>query len=174
MNQPASTIQAIMSAPIVVVGAGLAGLTAAIHLAERGLDVVLCESHPAFLGGRTRAREPYRFRWKGRLYEQSFDHGQHCIWTQYWNMRGLLDRFGIFTRNVGPCDHARYLFDDGRAVQRLVPFNINPSEKHPTLLHFLVHLAQATRTPGWRRTDTVRLAAALPRLATAPRARPKS
>jgi len=51
------------SPPVVVLGAGLAGLTAAIHLAERGVDVVLCEAHPTFLGGRTRAREPYAFRW---------------------------------------------------------------------------------------------------------------
>jgi isorenieratene synthase len=156
-----------MSDPVVVVGAGLAGLTAAIHLAERGLDVVLCESHPAFLGGRTRARNPYRFRWKGRLYEQSFDHGQHCIWTQYWNMRAMLARLGIFARGVGPCDQARYLFDDGLEVHRLAPFNINPSDKHPTLLHFLAHLVQATRVPGWRQADTLRLAAALPRLASA-------
>jgi uncharacterized protein with NAD-binding domain and iron-sulfur cluster len=64
---------------IVVVGAGLAGLTAAIHLSERGLDVLLCESHPDFLGGRTRAREPYGFRWNGVEHEHSFDHGQHCF-----------------------------------------------------------------------------------------------
>lgn len=156
-----------MPDPVVVVGAGLAGLTAAIHLAERGLDVVLCESHPTFLGGRTRAREPYRFRWNGRLFQQSFDHGQHCIWTQYWNMQALLDRLGIFKLGVRPCEHARYLFDDGGAVHRLLPFDINPTNKHPTLLHFLAHLAQATRVPGWKQADTLRLAAALPRLVTA-------
>ena len=156
-----------MSDPIVVVGAGLAGLTTAIHLAERGLNVVLCELHPSFLGGRTRARKPYRFRCRGRTYTQSFDHGQHCMWTQYWNMRALLERLGIFSRAVRPCDSARYLFDDGAAVHRLGLLNINPDDKHPTLLHFLTHMARATRVPGWKQRDTLRLAAALPRLAAA-------
>jgi carotenoid phi-ring synthase / carotenoid chi-ring synthase len=156
-----------MSGSIVVVGAGLAGLTAAIHLAERGLEVVLCEQHPAFLGGRTRARKPYRFWCHGRPYTQSFDHGQHCMWTQYWNMRALLERLGIFSHAVRPCDSARYLFDDGAAVHRLAPLNIDPTNKHPTLLHFVGHMARATLVPGWTRADTLRLAAALPRLAAA-------
>ena len=156
-----------MSDPIVVVGAGLAGLTTAIHLAERGLPVVLCESHPTFLGGRTRARRPSRFRHQGRAYTQSFDHGQHCMWTQYWNMRALLDRLGILAHAVRPCESARYLFDDGTLVHRLAPLNINPNDKHPTLLHFLAHMARATRVPGWKQADLLRLAAALPRLAAA-------
>jgi len=149
---------------IVVVGAGLAGLTAAIHLAERGLDVVLCESHRDFLGGRTRARKPYRFRWKGEEHEQSFDHGQHCMWTQYWNMRSLLDRLGIFARAVRPCQTTRYLFDDGDAVRRLAPFNVNPNHPQPTMFHFLSHMARATRAPGWTHMDSLRLVAALPKL----------
>jgi isorenieratene synthase len=156
-----------MPGPIVVVGAGLAGLTAAIHLAERGLEVVLCEKHPHVLGGRTRARSPYRFRCHRRPFTQSFDHGQHCLWTQYWNLRALLERLGVFAGAVRPCDSARYLFDDGTMVHRLAPLNINPGDKHPTLLHFLAHMARATRVPGWGQGDTLRLAAALPRLAAA-------
>jgi isorenieratene synthase len=153
------------SSQVVVVGAGLAGLSAAIHLAERGVDVLLCEAHPDFLGGRTRAREPYRFRWQGEEHTHSFDHGQHCMWSQYWNMRALLQRLGIFARHVQPCDSTRYLFDDGRDVHRLAPFNVDPADPQPTLLHFLAHMIGAMRAPGWRRADTLRLAMALPRLA---------
>jgi isorenieratene synthase len=149
-----------------VVGSGLAGLTAAIHLAERGLDVTLCEAHPTFLGGRTRAREPYRFCWRGHEYEQSFDHGQHCMWTQYWNMRSLLVRLGLFDKAVRPCDAARYLFDDGEIVHRLAPLNVSPTDPHPTLVHFAAHIAQAMRVPGWTAADSLRLASALPKLAS--------
>ena len=81
---------------VIVVGAGLAGMSAALHLAERGVPVLLCEAHPDWLGGRTRARDPYTFTWNGERHTQSFDHGQHCIWTQYWNMRALLER-SVFT-----------------------------------------------------------------------------
>lgn len=147
-----------------MVGAGLAGLTAAIHLAERGLEVTLCESHPDFLGGRTRAREPYRFRWRGAEHEQSFDHGQHCMWAQYWNMRALLERLGMFERAVRPCEQTRYLFDDGDVVHRLAPFNVNPADPQPTMLHFLLHMASAMRVPGWSQGDSLRLLRALPRL----------
>jgi isorenieratene synthase len=147
------------------VGAGLAGLTAAIHLAERGLDVLLCEAHPDFLGGRTRARSRYTFRWKGERHEQSFDHGQHCMWSQYWNMRALLERLDIFARCVRPCSTTRYLFDDGATVHRLAPFNVDPAQPQPTLLHFLLHMMGAMRAPAWRQSDTLRLARALPRLA---------
>ncbi|HLK37310.1 MAG TPA: FAD-dependent oxidoreductase [Polyangiaceae bacterium] len=153
------------SPPVVVLGAGLAGLTAAIHLAERGVDVVLCEAHPTFLGGRTRAREPYAFRWKGQLYTHSFDHGQHCMWAQYWNMRAMLDRLGILAHSVRPCETTGYLFDDGRTVHRLAPFDVNPSNLQPTLLHFLRHLMRAVRVPGWSPADSLKAAMALPRLA---------
>jgi choline dehydrogenase-like flavoprotein len=150
--------------PILVVGAGLAGLTAAIHLAERGLDVVLLESHPDFLGGRTRAREPYRFSWNGVEHVHSFDHGQHCMWAQYWNMRALLARLGL-DRNVRSCETTRYLVDDGETVHRLQPFDVDPARPPRTLLHFLAHLAKATRVPGWSAGDSAQLVAALPRLA---------
>lgn len=155
---------ATRSKPIVVVGAGLAGLTAAIHLAERGLEVVLVESHPEFLGGRTRGRAPYRFAWNGVEHEHSFDHGQHCLWAQYWNMRALLARLGL-DRNVRSCETTRYLVDDGELVHRLQPFDVDPARPPRSLLHFLMHLAEATRVPGWGTVDTARLAAALPRLA---------
>lgn len=152
--------------PILVVGAGLAGLTAAIHLAERGLDVVLVEAHPEFLGGRTRGRSPYRFAWNGVTHEHSFDHGQHCLWAQYWNMRALLARLGL-DRNVRSCETTRYLVDDGTTVHRLQPFDVDPGRPPRSLIHFLAHLAKATRVPGWTAADTARLATALPRLAVA-------
>lgn len=152
---------------VVVVGAGLAGLTAAIHLAERGVDVLLCEAHPEFLGGRTRARRPYRFDWNGRTYTHSFDHGQHCMWSQYWNMKALLARVGVLATNVRPCDTTRYLFDDGSTVHRLAPFDVHPARRPASLFHFFAHMTSAMRVPGWSVADTRRLLTALPRLAVA-------
>jgi uncharacterized protein with NAD-binding domain and iron-sulfur cluster len=153
-----------MTKPIVVVGAGLAGLSAAIHLAEAKLDVLLVEAHPDFLGGRTRAREPYRFHHAGVEETHSFDHGQHCMWAQYWNMRALLERLGIYQRSVRQCETTRYLVDDGDTVHRLTPFNVNPAKTPLSLFHFFAHLGDAMRVPGWTTADSARLAVALPRL----------
>src|SRR5215471_6180708 len=101
---------------IVVIGGGLAGLTAALHLAEGGVDVTVCEAHPSFVGGRTRARSPYRFAWRGAVHEHSLDHGQHCMWFQYYNMRRLLERLGIWSWAVRECTSTRYIVDKGERV----------------------------------------------------------
>ncbi|MBM9467981.1 FAD-dependent oxidoreductase [Nakamurella leprariae] len=69
---------------VVVAGGGLAGIAAAVGLAERGVRVTLIEPHPQ-LGGRVRA-------WPvgdGR----SMSRGFHAFFRQYYNLRALLRRF---------------------------------------------------------------------------------
>ena len=152
---------------IIVIGAGLAGLSAAIHLAQRGLPVTLCEAHPRFLGGRTRQREPYSFSWNGERHVHTLDHGQHCMWFQYWNMRALLDRVGILATSARHCDTTCYVIDHGEVVHRTTPFDVNPDRVPPTLAHFLLHLGQATRPPGMRARDWIALLSAWPKLLSA-------
>ena len=71
---------------VVVVGGGIAGLTAALGLAERGIRVTLLEREDA-LGGRVRswpvdvAGEP------GRM-----SRGFHAFFRQYYNLRAVLRR----------------------------------------------------------------------------------
>ena len=68
----------------VVVGGGLAGITTALVLAERGWDVTLAEARPR-LGGRATS---YR---RGEL---TVDNGQHVFLRCCTAYRGLLDRLG--------------------------------------------------------------------------------
>ncbi|MER7442599.1 hydroxysqualene dehydroxylase HpnE [Micromonospora avicenniae] len=72
------------SGGVCVVGGGLAGITAAIRLADLGLPVTLLESR-AELGGAT-----YSFR-RGGL---TVDTGQHVFLRCYHAYRGLLERLG--------------------------------------------------------------------------------
>ncbi|MEJ7734306.1 MAG: FAD-dependent oxidoreductase [Polyangiaceae bacterium] len=98
---------------VVVIGAGLAGLSAALHLAERGVDVTVCERHPRYLGGRTRQRDGYQFELGGETFRHSLDHGQHCMWFQYHNMRALLRRLGILESAARACEYTCYVLDEG-------------------------------------------------------------
>jgi uncharacterized protein with NAD-binding domain and iron-sulfur cluster len=70
---------------VAVVGGGLAGITAAIDLAEAGLDVVLLEARQR-LGG---AASSYQ---RG---EMTIDNGQHVILRCCDAYRGLLTRLGV-------------------------------------------------------------------------------
>ncbi|WP_199432330.1 hydroxysqualene dehydroxylase HpnE [Qaidamihabitans albus] len=73
-----------MTARMVVVGGGLAGLTAACDLADRGFRVTLLESR-ARLGGAT-----FSFDRDGL----AVDNGQHVLLRCYSEYRGLLARLG--------------------------------------------------------------------------------
>ena len=70
----------------VVVGGGIAGLTAATALAERGVAVTLVEAQPT-LGGRVRA-------WPVEVGGEptTMSRGFHAFFRQYYNLRALLRR----------------------------------------------------------------------------------
>ncbi len=72
---------------IVVVGGGIAGASAAVVLAERGLPVVICEAADR-LGGRLGAHP--RTLPDGTV--QWVDHGFHGFFRQYYNWRRILRR----------------------------------------------------------------------------------
>ncbi|MGV9977554.1 hydroxysqualene dehydroxylase [Micromonospora wenchangensis] len=70
----------------VVVGGGIAGMSAAVVLAERGVDVTVLEAAPT-LGGRLGA-------WPEALADgsQLNEHGFHAFFRQYYNWRSILRR----------------------------------------------------------------------------------
>ena len=72
-------------APVVVIGAGLAGLTAALDLAEHGIPTTLVERRP-FPGGKT-----FSF----RDADVELDNGQHITLRCCTAYAGLLERLGL-------------------------------------------------------------------------------
>ncbi|MBX7264961.1 FAD-dependent oxidoreductase [Micromonospora sp. Llam7] len=71
----------------VVVGGGIAGMSAAVVLAERGVEVTVLEASPA-LGGRLGA-------WPETLADGTRltnEHGFHAFFRQYYNWRNILRR----------------------------------------------------------------------------------
>ena len=75
---------------VAVLGAGLAGLSAALTLARRGFSVTLFEKN-AYLGGKIGA-------WPVRLSSgetQFVEHGFHAFFRHYHNLNAFLDSLGL-------------------------------------------------------------------------------
>ncbi|MBN1311925.1 MAG: FAD-dependent oxidoreductase [Anaerolineae bacterium] len=79
--------------PVVVVGSGLAGLSAAIHLAARDVPPLLLEADSEWAGGRLCGGPPDTFEYQGRVWTFPTEHGVHALWGNYDNMRALFNRF---------------------------------------------------------------------------------
>jgi isorenieratene synthase len=78
---------------VIVIGGGLAGLTAAAHLSERGVRPLVLESNQRWLGGRLAGGEDETFTHNGQTWAFPSEHGIHGLWGGYVNMRATIDRF---------------------------------------------------------------------------------
>jgi carotenoid phi-ring synthase / carotenoid chi-ring synthase len=125
----------------IVVGAGIAGLTAATGLAERGVGVDIIEREE-YLGGRVGAwSEQYRG------IEVGMNRGFHAFFRQYYNLRSLLRRVDPRLSMLTPVDDYPLIDGDGRrdsfrGLPRTPPWNA---------------LAFALRSPTFRLHDLVRI-----------------
>jgi squalene-associated FAD-dependent desaturase len=134
----------------VVVGGGLAGITAALALQETGADVVLFEARPR-LGGATCSFQ------RGDLI---VDNGQHVFLRCCTAYRGLLERLGVA--------------GDVRIQQRFDVTVLTPDGRRgrlrraalPGPLHLLPALARYELLPPADRLRAVRAALALQRVDT--------
>jgi carotenoid phi-ring synthase / carotenoid chi-ring synthase len=109
--------------PVVVAGGGIAGIAAAVGLAERGVPVILIEPHDQ-LGGRVRA-------WP---LAHGADHvtmsrGFHAFFRQYYNLRALLRRADPELRSLVPLADYPLISADGHtdsfaSIPRTPPVNL--------------------------------------------------
>lgn len=76
-----------MSAPVVVIGAGFAGLSAAVHLADAGRRVVVLESSPRLGGRASTFADPAT--------GERVDNGQHVLFGCYRETYAFLKRLGM-------------------------------------------------------------------------------
>jgi isorenieratene synthase len=74
------------SRPVVVAGGGIAGIAAAVGLAERGVPVIMVEPHNQ-LGGRVRSWSVVHAN-----DQLTMSRGFHAFFRQYYNLRALLRR----------------------------------------------------------------------------------
>ena len=92
-----------------IIGGGVAGLTAALHLAERGLHPHLLETHPQFVGGRMAGGETVTLDHAGQTWHFRAEHGVHGIWNPYVNLKATLARHNL-TPNFIPAIEENWLY----------------------------------------------------------------
>jgi len=98
---------ASVDGPVLVAGGGIAGMAAAVGLAERGVPVILVEPFPQ-LGGRVRA-------WPVQHGNDAvtMSRGFHAFFRQYYNLRGLLRRIDPGLRRLTPLVDYPLVLADG-------------------------------------------------------------
>ena len=103
------------SFPVVIIGSGIAGLSAALHLAERGLAPLILEADSQYPGGRLSGGEPDEFDYGGRHWSFPSEHGIHALAGPYDNTRAMFDRFlDIELRSSG---HEDWIMRWGRRIE---------------------------------------------------------
>ena len=133
---------ALSSRPsVVVVGGGIAGLTAATALAERGVAVKLVENQH-YLGGRVGGWTEHH-----NGVDLAMNRGFHAFFRQYYNLRALLRRVDPQLRMLTPVKD--YPLIDGAG--RRDSFRGLPSTPPWNALAF------ALRSPTFRPSDLVRI-----------------
>jgi len=98
------------------VGGGIAGLTAALHLAERGVRATVLEAD-ARAGGRLKGGAPVEFEHAGRTWRFGTEHGVHGIWSPYRNLQAMWARHNLRPVLV-PAREEEWLLGLGRWVRR--------------------------------------------------------
>jgi isorenieratene synthase len=130
LNEPDETkpLQHSGGKKIAVVGGGIAGISAASNLAERGFQVTLFEKEN-YLGGKLGA---WTFESHGETLHM--EHGFHAFFRQYYNLLDFMKRLGIY-ENLIPIDDYVILFGKGekQGFNDLDPtpgFNVLDLKKH--------------------------------------------
>src|SRR5215213_1403979 len=101
----------LWSPDTIVIGGGIAGLSAALHLAERGLKPLILEADETFIGGRLAGGETVQI----GNYSFRLEHGVHGIWSQYRNLQAMLARHHVQPAFV-PAQDENWIYKAGSFV----------------------------------------------------------
>ncbi|PWH13169.1 MAG: hypothetical protein DDG60_10795 [Anaerolineae bacterium] len=117
---------------IIIIGAGVAGLTAALHLAERGIFPLVLESDPRFLGGRLAGSETINI--QGTTFR--LEHGVHGIWSPYVNFQAMLARHNLRPVLI-PAQEETWIYHHHKHIRRAEVGHAIRSSWFPAPLHYL-------------------------------------
>lgn len=116
---------------VIVVGAGLAGLTAALHLAERGLTVQVLEADIR-AGGRVSGKDAVEI----DGWQFPSEHGVHGIWSGYVNLQATLARHRIRPVFV-PAQEEDWIYRRGNSIKKAAVGSAIRQSWFPAPFHYL-------------------------------------
>ena len=115
----------------IIIGGGVAGLTAALHLAERGLKLLILEADER-AGGRLSGKEDIVI--NGHCF--SNEHGVHGIWSSYVNLNHMLKRHEILPQLI-PANEEQWIYRTNNLVRRAPIGSIIRHSRLPAPLHYI-------------------------------------
>lgn len=143
----------------VVIGGGIAGLVAALRLAQRGLKPLVLEAHETQIGGRLRDEPPVSFEQNGQTWSFSQEHGVHGLWNSYVNLKSLLRELDIAPEYIPAKDETWFLGEGNRVRKAKIGRTIRRSVV-PAPFHYL----QLFVKPSFIRMLNIHDWASLPRV----------
>jgi isorenieratene synthase len=120
----------------VIVGAGVAGLTAALHLTERGLHPLVLEADPQYVGGRVAGGDVVELVCGTQRWQFRGDHGVHAVWSPYRNFQAMLARNGLRPVLV-PAQEEDWIYKRGSWVLRAATGSAIRHSWIPAPFHYL-------------------------------------
>ena len=109
LNEPDASLPLFLKKrkTVAVIGGGIAGISAACNLSERGFDVHIFEKEH-YLGGKVGS---WKFESNGE--QLRTEHGFHGFFRQYYNLRNFLKKIGAF-KHLIPIDDYTIMFDKNK------------------------------------------------------------
>jgi len=115
----------------IIIGGGVAGLTAALHLAERGLKPLILEADEC-AGGRFSGKDEIII----NDWHFSNEHGVHGIWSSYVNLKSTLNRHEILPQLM-PANEEQWIYRTGGLIRRAPIGSVIRNSKLPAPLHYI-------------------------------------
>jgi len=115
----------------IIIGGGVAGLAAALHLAERGLKPLILEAGEC-AGGRLSGKDDIII--NGHRF--SNEHGVHGIWSSYVNLKHMLKRHEILPRLI-PANEEQWIYRTHNKIKRAPVGSIIRHSRLPAPLHYI-------------------------------------
>lgn len=121
--------------PVVIIGAGLAGLAVGVHIAERDVAPLVIDEDALWVGGRLSGGEPETVEYQEQSWQFKPEHSVHALWGGYVNMRAMIEQFTDSKLIVSSGEV--WINRWGRDVRRMEAGNAVRSPWIPAPFHYL-------------------------------------